>query len=121
MRKRTPDALGYHATTMDALPSIADAGLLPNDGTRGFWPDGYDVTGRLFLCDDLDGARYYADMIEQGAGPAAILRFPLPGMLRADPMTDGGGGWWTSAPVEAASIELLVGDRWTPLAGHRAP
>lgn len=115
MTKRKPDAFGYHATTVDALPSIAVEGLLPNDGTRGFWPDEYDVIGRLFLCDELDGARHYAETIEQGVGAAAILRFPLPGDLAADPLTDGGGGWWTADTIEAAAIDVLRDGAWMPL------
>lgn len=52
---------GYHAIPCSCLAGIAEAGLLPNDRTRGIWPDELPVAGFLFFCDDVEGARYYQE------------------------------------------------------------
>lgn len=111
-------SFAYHATCEDALDGIRAHGLLPNDGTRGFWPDGYDVFGKLFLCTTQDGADY-ADAIRSNMGPEAMLRFPLPVERTHDPRTDSGDGWWIGRAVPAHEIEMLSDGAWSPITGGR--
>lgn len=108
-------AYAYHATTADALPDIREQGLLPNDGTRGFWPDEYPVEGRLFFCTTPEGARYYAETIEDNVGEAVELRFPMPVRSEPDAMTDGGDGRHVDHAIAAADIEVLKDGTWTAL------
>lgn len=105
----------YHATPREALASIAEQGLVPNDGTRGFWPDGYDVKDRLFFCTTLPGAEYYADAIQRNVGPAAMLRFRVPTRRTRDERTDSGDGWHIAHGIAADALEILDDGRWITL------
>lgn len=107
---------GYHATLSSCLMDIARDGLVPSDGTRGIWPDELNVTGFLFFCDDVEGARYYQEQL-QSAEPSCVLRFPRPRGSSRDPNGDMMGERRISAGVAGGDIEIEIDGGWMPLVG----
>jgi len=107
---------GYHATIASYVPDIARVGLVPNDGTRGMWPDELAVEGFLFFCDDVEGARYYQEQL-RSAEPSFVLRFPRPKSSARDPNGDMMGERRSSVTVSGADIEIEIDGGWMPLVG----
>ena len=106
----------HHATLAENLAGIAREGLVPNDGSRGVWPDEYDVVGKLFVCGDLEGAEHYAQVLADGTGEEArVLRFPMPENRMRDEMTDFDGAWHTTQSIAPDVIEMLDDGVWKPL------
>ena len=114
------EQFAYHGTRMNLVSEIQKHGLLPNDGTRGIWPDEYPVEGRLFMSVSQEGAEHYAQQMQIATGDTGVvLKFPCPDKLQPDPYGEMDQDHFVEHYIPSEHIEVcVVGDGcWQPLDG----